>query len=207
MIRIVIADDHPVVRAGIRALLDGEDDLSRALEPADCPVVRLGVRKLLSRDAVRAAGRLRAFWRETRPDVVQTYFQDSSYFGVPVARAAGVKVVVRVRNNLGYALTRRDRVAGRVIRPFVSRFLTNTEAGRDAIVAGLPEGWEFDECENAHLVMAARQLEDLERLEDAIEADGVMVIGSKAQSVINPAIPEARPGGSPAGFWRIGGSE
>ena len=28
MIRIVIADDHPVVRAGIRALLDGEDDLS-----------------------------------------------------------------------------------------------------------------------------------------------------------------------------------
>ena len=28
MIRIIIADDHPVVRAGIRALLDGEDDLS-----------------------------------------------------------------------------------------------------------------------------------------------------------------------------------
>jgi DNA-binding NarL/FixJ family response regulator len=28
VIRIVIADDHPVVRAGIRALLDGEDDLS-----------------------------------------------------------------------------------------------------------------------------------------------------------------------------------
>ncbi|MGJ4845315.1 response regulator [Leifsonia sp. Le1] len=27
MIRIVIADDHPVVRAGIRALLEGEDDL------------------------------------------------------------------------------------------------------------------------------------------------------------------------------------
>ncbi|KRC47013.1 LuxR family transcriptional regulator [Leifsonia sp. Root227] len=27
MIRVVIADDHPVVRAGIRALLDGEDDI------------------------------------------------------------------------------------------------------------------------------------------------------------------------------------
>ncbi len=27
MIRIVIADDHPVVRAGLRALLDAEDDL------------------------------------------------------------------------------------------------------------------------------------------------------------------------------------
>ena len=29
-------------------LLDGEDDLSRALEPADCPVLRLGVRRILS---------------------------------------------------------------------------------------------------------------------------------------------------------------
>ena len=35
-------------------LLDGEDDLSRALEPADCPVIRLGVRKLLSPKAVSA---------------------------------------------------------------------------------------------------------------------------------------------------------
>ncbi len=30
-------------------LLDGEDDLSRALEPANCPVIRLGVRKLFAR--------------------------------------------------------------------------------------------------------------------------------------------------------------
>ena len=117
-------------------LLDGEDDISRALEPADCPVIRLGVRKLVSRSALRAAGRLRAFWREMQPDVVQTYFQDSSYFGVPVAKAAGVRAVVRVRNNLGYALTRRDRVAGRAIRPLVDRFVTNTGAGRDRIVAG-----------------------------------------------------------------------
>src|SRR5215471_8253206 len=43
-------------------LLDGEDDLSRALEPADCPVIRLGVRKLFSAGAVAAARRLRSFW-------------------------------------------------------------------------------------------------------------------------------------------------
>src|SRR6476661_598130 len=64
-------------------LLDGEDDISRALEPADCPVLRLGVRKFVSVTAARAAMRLRAFWRETRPDVLQTYFLDSAYFGVP----------------------------------------------------------------------------------------------------------------------------
>ncbi|KTR10766.1 response regulator [Curtobacterium citreum] len=34
MIRIVIADDHPVVRAGLRALLDAEDDLAVVGEAA-----------------------------------------------------------------------------------------------------------------------------------------------------------------------------
>jgi L-malate glycosyltransferase len=59
-------------------LLDGEDDLSRALEPADCPVLRLGVRRLFSLSAARAARQLRAFWGEHRPDVLQVYFLDAT---------------------------------------------------------------------------------------------------------------------------------
>src|SRR5437763_14595383 len=47
-------------------LLDGEDDLSRALEPANCRILRLGVRKLIGLGALRAARKLRDFWRETR---------------------------------------------------------------------------------------------------------------------------------------------
>lgn len=35
MIRILLADDHPVVRAGVRALLEGEADLEIAGEAAD----------------------------------------------------------------------------------------------------------------------------------------------------------------------------
>jgi glycosyltransferase involved in cell wall biosynthesis len=116
-------------------LLDGEDDLSRALEPADCPVVRLGVRKLLSVRAAKAARRLRAFWRGERPDVLQVYFQDAAYFGAPLAKACGVPTVLRVRNNLGYWLTRRHRVMGRMVRPFVDATLTNTEAGKQSLVA------------------------------------------------------------------------
>src|SRR3954467_1452328 len=68
-------------RAQIRpslVLLDGEDDLSRALEPADCPVIRPGVRRLLSIQAAKAARRLRAFWHEQRPDVLQVYFLDAA---------------------------------------------------------------------------------------------------------------------------------
>ncbi len=34
MIRVVIADDHPVVRAGVRALLDAEADIEVVGEAA-----------------------------------------------------------------------------------------------------------------------------------------------------------------------------
>jgi glycosyltransferase involved in cell wall biosynthesis len=120
-------------------LLDGEDDLSRSLEPADCPVLRLGVRRLLSRRAVGAARRLAAFWREHRVDVLQAYFLDSAYFAVPLARWCGVPRVVRVRNNLGYWLTRRHRLLNRLTNRFVDATLTNTEAGKWALIAeGLP---------------------------------------------------------------------
>jgi glycosyltransferase involved in cell wall biosynthesis len=115
-------------------LLDGEDDLSRALEPADCPVLRLGVRRLFSLSAARAARQLRAFWGEHRPDVLQVYFLDAAYLGAPVAKLCGVKKVVRVRNNLGYWLTPRHRALGRLVRPFVDATLTNTEAGKRSLV-------------------------------------------------------------------------
>jgi len=44
--------------------------------------------------------------------------------------------VLRVRNNLGYWVTPRHRMCARLLRPFVSAFLTNTEAGKDALIAG-----------------------------------------------------------------------
>ncbi len=116
-------------------LLDGEDDLSKALEPVDCPVIRLGVRKLVSGRAVSAARRLRSFWREHRPDVLQVYFLDAAYLGAPLAKACGVKKVVRVRNNLGYWLTRKHRVMGRAVRPFVDLTLTNSDEGKQALVS------------------------------------------------------------------------
>jgi glycosyltransferase involved in cell wall biosynthesis len=115
-------------------LLDGESAESRALEPADCPVLRLGLKRLFGRSAIRAARRLRDFWRDHPADVVQTYFLDSSYFGAPVAKWAGVRRVVRVRNNLGYWLTRKHRLLGKLTNRYVDVMLTNTDAGRDALV-------------------------------------------------------------------------
>ncbi len=117
-------------------LLDGAAESSRALEPVGVPILRLGLRKLLSVGTVSAATRLRAFWREHRPDVAQIYFLDSAYFAVPVAKACGVRKVVRVRNNLGYWLSAKHKLLGRLIRPWVDVTLTNSEMGRDALVTG-----------------------------------------------------------------------
>ncbi len=115
-------------------LLDGEDDLSRRLEPSDCPVLRLGVRRLLSRAAWRAAQRLLAFWRERPPQVLQAFFLDAAYFSIPLARRAGIPHIVRVRNNLGYWRTRRHRWMERLLRPWVDAVLTNSEPGREQLV-------------------------------------------------------------------------
>jgi glycosyltransferase involved in cell wall biosynthesis len=114
-------------------LLDGENELSRSLEP-DCPLIRLGVRILVGLRAAKAALRLQWFWRQYQPDITQIYFLDSAYFGVPIARLCGVKKVVRVRNNLGYWLTRRHRILNRLLRPWVDVTLTNSESGREQLL-------------------------------------------------------------------------
>src|SRR4051794_33702797 len=108
-------------------LLDGEDDLSRSLEPADCPVLRLGVRRLATGTAARAARRLAGFWHAAGSDVLQVSFLDWAYFGVPVARWWGVPTVVRVRNTLGYWLPRRHRLLNRLVGRFAEVTLTNAD--------------------------------------------------------------------------------
>ena len=51
MIRVLIADDHPVVRAGLRALLDAEDDLEVVGE-ASTPSVAVALAESLTPELV-----------------------------------------------------------------------------------------------------------------------------------------------------------
>lgn len=115
-------------------LLDGENEASRSLEPDDCPILRLGVRKLAHRQSLTAISRLRQFWKDHPPAIVQAYFLDASYLAVPVARLMGVRHVLRVRNNLGYWLQRKHRLLNRGIAPLISLSLTNSEAGRQSLI-------------------------------------------------------------------------
>jgi glycosyltransferase involved in cell wall biosynthesis len=116
-------------------LLKGDDPHSRALEPADCPVIRLGVHSLHHPTTLVKAFRLARFLKAHRIDVLQVYFPDSSYLGVPVARLAGVPRVVRTRNNLGYWITPLHRWLGRFCNQWTDVVVANCEACRRAVIA------------------------------------------------------------------------
>jgi Phage terminase, small subunit len=58
--------------------------------------------------------------------------------------------------------------------------------------AALPEGWTYDEREQAILERACRQADDLAELEKAIKRDGVVANGSQGQKVLNGLVSEAR---------------
>src|SRR5207248_2667044 len=124
-------------RARVRpylCLLRGGGPRSRALEPDDCPVLRLGVGALRSPAALLRAWRLARFLRRECIDVLQVYFPDSTYFGVPVGWLAGVPAIVRTRNNVGHWLTPLHRWLGRFLNRFTTATVANCEAARRALI-------------------------------------------------------------------------
>jgi glycosyltransferase involved in cell wall biosynthesis len=115
-------------------LLKGGSAVSRALEPRCCPVIRLGVESLYRPSALVQALWLARLLRRQQIDVLQVYFPDSTRFGVPVARLAGVPCVVRTRNNLGYSATRGQRWLGRLYNRLVDATIANCAACRAAVL-------------------------------------------------------------------------
>lgn len=118
-------------------LLDGLSDSSQQLEPDNCPIVRLGVRKLLGLRSIYRTATLWQTLRRWQIDVLQVQFPDSTYFGVPVAKCAGVRRIVRTRRDLFYWVTDAHRRWGRMIdefynRRFVDLMIVNSQAVADA---------------------------------------------------------------------------
>jgi glycosyltransferase involved in cell wall biosynthesis len=116
-------------------LLRGDSPVSRSLEPESCRVLRLGVGSLARPSCLASAWRFVRFLRRERIDVLQVYFPESTYFGVPLARLAGVRFVLRTRNNLGYWMTPWHRRLGRLCAALSDGLIANCAASRDAVVA------------------------------------------------------------------------
>jgi L-malate glycosyltransferase len=114
-------------------LLDGEDETSRCLEPKDCAILRLGVRGLSHPQTLAKALRLVRFLRRQRIDVLQVYFLDSTYLGVPIGRLAGVPRIIRTRNNIGYWTTSLHRRLGRICNWLTDGLVANCQACADAV--------------------------------------------------------------------------
>jgi glycosyltransferase involved in cell wall biosynthesis len=115
-------------------LLRGDKPMSQALEPDDCPILRLRVGSLSHPRTLLRMGRFLRFLRRERIDVVQTYFPDSSYFGIPAAWLARVPHRIRTRNNIGHWLTPLHRRLGRVLNLFTTQTIANCEAARQALL-------------------------------------------------------------------------
>jgi glycosyltransferase involved in cell wall biosynthesis len=114
-------------------LLRGELERSRQLEPTCCPLLRLQVSALHDWRTPAKAARFWRFLRRERIDILQVYFPDSSYLGVPIARLAGVRAIVRTRLDLGFWMKPHDRWLDRLLYDrFVDVTLVNSEAGRQA---------------------------------------------------------------------------
>lgn len=127
--------DRSRVRPAL-CLLDGEGELSRSLEPADCPVFRLGVKRLTRPQTLAKASRLARFLRRERIDVLQVYFPDSTYFGVPVAFLARVPRIVCTRNNIGYWTTPMHRRLLRLCHRLSAGLVANCQACGQAVTDG-----------------------------------------------------------------------
>ncbi|MGH7171739.1 MAG: glycosyltransferase [Gemmataceae bacterium] len=115
-------------------LLRGDKPVSQALEPDDCPILRLNVGSLHHPRTLPRAWRFLRFLRRERIDVVQAYFADSSYFGIPIAWLAGVKHRLRTRNNMGHWLTPLHRRLGRLLNAFTTKTIANCQAARQALL-------------------------------------------------------------------------
>lgn len=101
MVRVTIVDDHPVVRAGLRALLDGEPDIEVVAEAADgaeavrrvglvpTDLVLMDLQLGEGIDGVEATRRVLALPDPPRVLVLTTYDSDADISRAIAAGAAG----------------------------------------------------------------------------------------------------------------------
>ncbi len=111
-----------------------DSDELEDFEPG-CPIKVLDVASLLSYDSARKLRAFRDFLAEEKIDIVQTHFFDSTFFGVPAARMAGIRNIVVSRRDMGFWYDRKLLLCLRMINPMVRSFLTNSVSVKDNVAS------------------------------------------------------------------------
>lgn len=116
-IRLLIADDHPVVRAGIAGLIDAEPDMSVVAQVGDGraavdawrlhrPDVTLMDLQMNGLDGIDAITEIRAQWPEARIVVLTTYSGDMQAVRALKAGACGYLLKTMIRADMLRAIRR-----------------------------------------------------------------------------------------------------
>jgi DNA-binding NarL/FixJ family response regulator len=153
--RVLLADDHPVVREGLRGMIDAEPDLTvvgeagsgaEAIVMAEslCPDVILMDLRMPDVDGVTATERILATQPELRIVVVTTYETDADILRAVEAGAAGYLLKDASRAELADAVRDAARgktvlapsVAGRLVR-LVRQPASAALSSREVEVLGL----------------------------------------------------------------------
>jgi DNA-binding NarL/FixJ family response regulator len=124
MITVLLVDDHPVVREGLRGMIAAEDDLTVVGEAASGaealvaatslkPDVILMDLRMPDMDGVTATERILALRPQTRIVVVTTYESDADILRAVEAGAAGYLLKDASRSELADAV--RDAAHGRTV--------------------------------------------------------------------------------------------
>lgn len=159
MIRVLLVDDHPVVREGLRGMLEAEPDLTvvgeagsgeeavaqaRAVEAGEDPLVILMDLRMRGLDGVGATEQILADSPRVRVVVLTTYETDADILRAVEAGASGYLLKDASRAELAGAIRAASRgetvlapsVAGRLVNQ-VRRPVPQTLSAREVEVLGL----------------------------------------------------------------------
>jgi DNA-binding NarL/FixJ family response regulator len=143
-IRLLIADDHPVVRSGIAGLVDAEDDMEVVAQADDGraaveafrahrPDVTLMDLQMAGLDGIEAIARIRAEFPQARIVVLTTYSGDMQAVRALRAGACGYLLKTMIRAEMLKAI--RAAHAGQDFIPPALAAAIGAQAGRQALTA------------------------------------------------------------------------
>jgi DNA-binding NarL/FixJ family response regulator len=144
VIRVLVVDDHPVVRQGLRTFLDTQDDLTVVGEAADAescvraaatldPDVILLDLRMPGGDGVRALHDLRTAGARARVLVVTSFTEPTAV--LPAVRAGAAGYVYKDVDPAALAAALRAVHAGHVLlHPDVARLLADAPAAPPPVV-------------------------------------------------------------------------